>query len=524
MSEVPPFKRRPHPHSLTHSPPPSTIVTGITYTGPFSLDAPALPPVGLLALFDTSAAPEAAKGKGKPKVKGKKGKGDEPDPRPELTTSPGGDVPAVFARAVADFGGHLADTEAPSMATSTTSLALAPEPAKCESGRAIRLTFRKVDEEAKAAYDAGVEDGSVVPAANAIPEFVTSYRIPFRKRLPSVAQVSTGAPRWGTLKTVSSGLVAFYETVGDAVGGDGLAADVGEVGGQECVSGPFTTPDLAGFDTPENGAAVTIDFYLPEEPPSPDTPATALFSSQFLTLSLNNGSFFQLTTPESSWSLPPPAEGISRGAWHSLGVTMGSGGGLPGLVLDGQIISGGSVSEEKGTLAPLSPKKERAIAEGSSEESVAAHSVTVSAGPHVKNLGVWSCGFSAASLLHCTGVYGALLAASVLCSTTQNDAVGKHRASVEARAARAQEAAEKEEEAPVEEEELGEEPVFVEGCNEVGAEGLVEKTAGGEAMFENMVMTEGVEPGCYAIVVEDEGGEGYFQRMVGGGMVLINIA
>jgi hypothetical protein len=58
-------------------------------------------------------------------------------------------------------------------------------------------------------------------------------------------------------------------------------------------------------------------------------------------------------------------------------------------------------------------------------------------------------------------------------------------------------------------------------------EGLVRKTEGGEALFENLVMPEGAEPGQYAVVVEDVsggGGDGTFEVITGVGVLVINVA
>ncbi|GMI23503.1 hypothetical protein TeGR_g11533 [Tetraparma gracilis] len=518
----------------------SCAASGISYAGEFAAGLPAAPPRGLLALFDaggSDAAPDAgARKPAKPK-KGKKGAADAPDLRPELGAGRGGVVPPIAARCVAAYPPPPLDPDAegdaeasqpapPTLAGSTTSLALAPAACNCESGRAVRLTVRLVDAAAKAEHDKEPAD---VPAG-ALPAFVRPETVPFLLRLPDAGQVAEPAKRFGAAWGVEGALRAFYAPLADAAGGAPIDAPAEEAspnnGGARCFrvpAGGVATPELAGGGAEWTAA---VDFLLPAAP-ADDAPGgddAPLLRSEFLTVALAGG-VFQVTTPESSWSLPPPKEGVSRGEWHSLAVAVSSG--IPALVFDGVAVSGGS---EGGAAGPLSPARERAEPAGGGEPAGEPAPVGVTVGGEgtcVAGLGVWGCRVPTDVLVSGSAVYAALRARERECEREQKRELGEWRARRDARARWEEEKAAGGE-AGEEPGEAGEEPAFVPRCGRVDKdEGLVRKTEGGEALFENLVMPEGAEPGQYAVVVEDVsggGGDGTFEVITGVGVLVINVA
>jgi hypothetical protein len=520
---------------------------GIVYAGEFVEDRPASSPCGIMALFDASAQPVAAK---KPPPKAAKGKpkpGAAEDRNPELQSAPGGAVPAVMGRCFTELptesgadGG--ADSEEKPPTASTTSLAIAPPAALCESGRTLRLTIRTVDAEKKEAFDTSVLEEGFVPTPLVIPDFVNPDNVDFLVRVESAQQVSSNNLRYCGAKTTDNSLLAFYDTNTDSVSGHKLGCEEAEVEGNACATVGESSVSTGSLTFGEEGGSVVVDFYVAQSEGDAPAPAPVeategeaaeeteaeslpLFQSDFVTVNLNKGSYFTLTTATSSWNLPPPVTGIAKSTWHSIGVTIPSNGGIPALVYDGRVVSGGSVVEGEDAAA-VAGEATNADEEGCASSSKET-ALTFSAGVTIKNLGVWATSLSADVLTACTNVYSVMRENADACAKTASDAKREFRNKVKERDDKRKEMIEAGEEVG-EEEDLGEEPVFVDGCN-WARNGYTLSTVGGECKFDNIVMPDTIQPGAYAIVVEDtsdlnDSGLKFFDKLSGGGVVVINIA
>ncbi|GMH75446.1 hypothetical protein TrST_g13072 [Triparma strigata] len=533
-------------------------VTGVSYEGDWVANEPEVKPIGVLALFDEGSSEDG--GGKKKKKKGKKGKDDGPVFEPVLSVGVGGEVPALTARcivvkppdAAAGKGPAQSQSSLKSGSSSTTSLALAPPAAKQESGRRLKITLRQVDVEAKDKYEAEfaekqeASDEAVAEIPHMIiPPYVNAELVEFFLRLPTTAEASTFDRRGKSLRSVERGLVGFFETTVDSLSGAGLVVGEGsdpletsEVGGNACVSWDgavgLSTPELLSFGSPDEGAgamAICIDFYLPKEEEEPaaagdeEVPPPSLVQSQFLSVALVKSQYFQVTTSENSWSLPP--SGMDKGAWHSLSVST-SGSGVPTVVVDGEVVANGVQDEEK--LQNLSPAKQPPQTEGEAEENsgeekkeggvdygVALGKIG-SGGLTFKNLGVWAAKLSKEELISCSKVYSQLRVDEVECQE-RNGAI---QADYEVKAQIVRD------EWEAAEEKVGKEPDVIGAIGEApearDRSDMVKEFVGfvdeGECIFDRLVLPGRIEKGTYAWVVEDVAGvagadeEGYLSPFV----------
>ncbi|GMH82780.1 hypothetical protein TL16_g09378 [Triparma laevis f. inornata] len=504
-------------------------------------------------------------------VKGKKGKEDGPVFEPLLEIKVGEEVPKITARCITlqPPGSGKNQTQSQSSlksgSSSTTSLALAPPAAKQESGRRLKITLRQVDVEAKDKYEAEFAEKQESDEAvkeiphMIIPPYVGDTPIDFFLRLPTTAEQSTFDRRGKTLRSVERGLVGFFETTVDSLTSAELVVGEGsdpleptEVGGNACASwdgaNSLATPSLLSFGSPDDAAgsmAICIDFFLPQASAqeeisdenaeeAPASPPQTLVQSQFLSVALVKSQYFQVTTSENSWSLPPT--NMEQNAWHSLSVST-SGSGVPTVVVDGKVIANGVQDEEK--LQNLSPSKQPPLMEedaelnsgeekkeGGVDYGIALGQIGTS-GLSFKNLGVWAAKLGKEELIACSSVYTQLRTDEVECQA-RNDAI---QAEYEARA----QVVRNEWEAA--EEKVGKEPDVIGAIRDApearDRSDMVKEFIGvvdeGECIFDRLVMPGRIEKGFYAWVVEDVAGvagadeEGYlspFVTLPGGSLVM----
>ena len=298
------------------------------------------------------------------------------------------------------------------------------------------------------------------------------------------------------------------------------------------------------FGSGSDGRAMTVclDFFLsPDEAKEEgESEPKMLIQSPYLSVSIVKSQYFQITTAENSWSLPP--SGMKKGAWHSIAVsTLGSG--VPAVVVDGNLIAGGVQDSEK--LQNLSPSKgapaeeeeDAKEEEGGGEEKkdngvdYSASLLNPGSGPlAIKNLGVWAATLTVDELKVCSSAYASLRDEEAKCQERTDAILAEYEANAQ-KVRDDWEAAEEKVGKEVRREgafsghccqlrhdflhkkcssqpdvigAIGEQPEVKERCDMVKE--FVGQVTEGESVFKRLILPTRIEKGMYAWVVEDVGG------------------